>query len=70
MLKHEVLEATNNRMDVPDFDGVLEWIYAAKPTPPGKMMKKLKQVAKPEEFISQRDYDVKKLTQNNLSLPF
>ena len=33
MLDHKFLEATNNRMDVPDYDGVtvasfLEWIYA------------------------------------------
>ena len=67
MLSHEVIEATNNRMDVPDYDGVtvasfLEWIYAAKPTPLGMMMKKLMKNAWRGEFISQRDYDVKKFS--------
>ena len=47
MLSHEVLEATNNRMDVPDYDGVtvasfLEWIYA--PELGEDIVKKLKQV--------------------------
>jgi len=65
MLSHKVRETAENRMAVPDYDAVtvasfLEWIYAAKLRE--DYVKKLKQVAEPGEFISQRLFDQKKFS--------
>jgi len=65
MLSHKVRETDENRMAVPDYDAVtvasfLEWIYAAKLRE--DYVKKLKQVAEPGEFISQRLFDQKKFS--------
>jgi len=71
MLSHKVRETDENRMAVPDHDAVtvasfLEWIYAAKLGE--DVVKKLKQVAEPGEFISQRLFDQKKFTPELLKM--
>ena len=71
MLSHQVREAAQNKMEVPDYDGVtvasfLEWIYAAKLGE--DIVKKLKQVAGLGEFISQRRFDEKKFSPELLKM--
>jgi len=71
MLRHKVRETDESKMVVPDYDGVtvasfLEWIYAAVF---GKdVVKKLKQVAEPGEFVSQRRFNEKKFTPELLKM--
>jgi len=71
MLSHKVRETNENRMAVPDYDAVtvasfLEWIYAAKLGE--DVVKKLKQVSEPGEFISQRLFDQKKFSSELLKM--
>ena len=71
MLRHKVRETTESKMVVPEYDGVtvasfLEWIYAAELGE--DIVKKLKQVAEPGEFVSQRRFDEKKFTPELLKM--
>jgi len=71
MLRHKVRETDESKMVVPDYDGVtvasfLEWIYAA--VFGEDVVKKLKQVAEPGEFVSQRRFDEKKFTPELLKM--
>ena len=71
MLSHQVRESVENQMDVQDYDGAtvasfLEWIYAAKLGE--DIVMKLKQVAEPGEFISQRRFDEKKFSPDLLKM--
>jgi len=71
MLSHKVRETDENQMVVRDYDGVtvasfLEWIYAAELGE--DIVKKLKKVAEPGEFISQRRFDEKKFSPELLKM--
>ena len=72
MLSHEFCETNNNQMRVPEYDGVtvaslLEWLYA--PKYPEEVMK-LKELAQPNEFIFQKQFDSNKFSPGIFSCIF